>query len=76
MKGSFMSSTTEDMKTDYCDLFVRQTPVRGKYYEQAMRARRLVEIDRDLLEAVPSAQELNAALRSLVEAARHVNTAS
>ena len=45
MKGSFMSSTTEDMKTDYCDLFVRQTPVRGKYYEQAMRARRLVEID-------------------------------
>lgn len=47
--------------------------VRGKYYEQAMRARHLVEIDADLLEAFPTARELNAALRGLVAASRHVH---
>lgn len=68
-----MSSTTDDtMKDDYTDVFAGQTPVRGKYYEQAMRARRLVEIDADLLGAFPDAKELNAALRSLVEASRHI----
>ncbi|QTD44445.1 hypothetical protein [Ottowia testudinis] len=67
-----MSSTTDDMKSDYSDLFARQIPARGKYYEQAMRAKRMVEIDEDLLKAFPSAKELNAALRGLVEAARHV----
>lgn len=67
-----MSSTTDDMKSDYSDLFARQTPVRGKYYEHAMRAKRLVEIDEDLLKVFPNAKELNAALRGLVEAARHV----
>ena len=69
-----MNSTTDDMKGDYSDLFARQTPVRGKYFEQAMRAKRLVEIDADLLKVFPNAKELNAALRGLVEAARHVKT--
>lgn len=59
-------------KGDYSDLFARQMPVRGKYYEHAMRAKRMVEIDEDLLQAFPSAKELNAALRGLVEAARHI----
>jgi hypothetical protein len=68
-----MSSTTDDdMREDYTELFVCQQPVRGKYLERAMRAKRLVEIDADLLEAFPDARELNAALRSLVEASRHV----
>ncbi len=71
-----MSSTTDDMRSDYSDLFARQTPVRGKYYEQTMRARRMVEIDEDLLKAFPSAKELNAALRGLVEAARHVKVSA
>ncbi len=48
------------------------TSVRGKYYERAMRAKQLVKIDEDLLAAFPNAAELNAALRSLIEAARHV----
>ena len=68
-----MNSTTDDtMRDDYADVFASQVPVRGKYFEQAMRARRLVEIDADLLDAFPDAKELNAALRSLVEASRHV----
>ncbi|PAT32173.1 hypothetical protein CLI92_08320 [Vandammella animalimorsus] len=61
------------MQRDYSALFARQAPLRGKYFEQAMRAKRLVEIDADLLEAFPSARELNAALRNLVEASRHVH---
>ena len=72
-----MSSTTDDdMLDDYTTVFAQQPPVRGKHYEREMRAKRLVEIDADLLEAFPNAQELNAALRSLVEASRHVKQAA
>ncbi|MEJ7138891.1 hypothetical protein [Amphibiibacter pelophylacis] len=60
------------MSDDYSALFARQTPVRGKYYERALRQCNLVAIDPDLLEVFASAAELNAALRGLVEAARHV----
>jgi hypothetical protein len=48
--------------------------VRGKYYERAMRAKNMVQIDADLLQAFPNAAELNAALRSLVEASKHVRS--
>jgi hypothetical protein len=72
-----MSSTTDDdMRDDYSELFARQEPVLGKYYERAMRAKRLVEIDEDLLDAFPDARELNAALRGLVEASKHVKRAA
>jgi hypothetical protein len=71
-----MNPNSDDMKDDYSDLFAKQTPVRGKYYEQAMRAKRLVQIDEDLLKVFSNANELNAALRSLVEASRHVNVRS
>ena len=67
-----MSLNSDDMKDDYSELFASQTAVRGKYYERAMRAKQLVKIDEDLLAAFPNAAELNAALRSLIEAARHV----
>lgn len=70
------SSTDDDMLDDYSTVFARQNAVRGKFFEQAMRARRLVEIDADLLEAFPDARELNAALRSLIEASRHVKKAA
>jgi hypothetical protein len=50
------------------------TGVRGKYYERAMRAKNMVQIDADLLQAFPNAAELNAALRSLVEASKHVRS--
>jgi len=72
-----MSNTTDDdMRDDYTDVFARQEPVRGKYLERAMRSKHLVEIDADLLEAFPDARELNAALRSLVEASKHVKRAA
>ena len=70
------STTDDDMRDDYADLFARQESVRGKYYERAMRAKRLVEIDADLLEAFPDARDLNSALRSLVEATKHVKRAA
>jgi uncharacterized protein (DUF4415 family) len=70
------STTDDDMRDDYSDVFAQQTPRRGVYFERAMRAKRLVEIDADLLEAFANTQELNAALRSLVEASRHVKLAA
>lgn len=48
--------------------------IRGKYHERAMRAKNMVQIDADLLQAFPNAAELNAALRNLVEASKHVRT--
>ena len=72
-----MSNTIDDdMRDDYTDVFAGQQAVRGKYFERAMRSKRLVEIDADLLEAFPDARELNAALRGLVEAAKHVKRAA
>lgn len=67
-----MNHNSDDMKADYSADFGKQTPVRGKYFEQAMRAKRLVEIDEDLLLQFSDAKELNAALRSVVEASTHV----
>lgn len=67
-----MNHNSDDMKEDYSADFAKQTPVRGKYFEQAMRAKRLVEIDADLLSLFTDAKELNAALRSVVEASTHV----
>jgi uncharacterized protein (DUF4415 family) len=61
------------MKDDYSELFATQTPVRGKYYERAMRAKHLVELDQDVLEAFPTKVDVNAALRSLIEASKHVH---
>lgn len=72
-----MSNTSNGhMLDDYTDVFAAQQPVRGKYFERAMRSKGLVEIDADLLEAFPDARELNAALRGLVEAAKHVKRAA
>lgn len=73
-----MSDTTDsdDMRDDYSELFAQQTPVRGKYFERAMRGRNWVEIDADLLAAFSDARELNAALRGLVEASKHVKLAA
>ncbi len=65
---------TDDLRPEY-ELDYGQA-IRGKYYEHAMRAKRLVEIDQDLLDAFPDARELNAALRSLVEASKHVKRAA
>ena len=61
------------MQDDYSELFAGQTAVRGKYFETAMRAKRLVQIDEDVLKAFPTSYELNAALRGLLEASKHVH---
>ncbi len=70
-----MNANTDEMKDDYSEDFAKQTPVRGMYFERAMRAKRLVEIDEDLLPQFADAKELNAALRSVVEASKHVKRA-
>lgn len=70
-----MNHNSDDMKNDYSADFAKQTPVRGKYFEHAMREKRLVEIDADLLPQFSDAKELNAALRSVVEAAKHIKRA-
>jgi hypothetical protein len=68
-----MNPNSDDMKDDYSELFATQTPVRGKYYERAMRAKHLVELDQEVLEAFPTKADVNAALRSLMEASKHVH---
>ncbi len=68
-----MNSDSEAMRDDYSEVFAGQTGVRGQYFEAAMRAKRLVRIDEDILKAFPTTQELNAALRGLLEASRHVH---
>jgi hypothetical protein len=71
-----MNDAIDDMKDDYSEDIDRAiangTAVRGLYYERVMRAKRLVEIDEDLLPLFANAAELNAALRGAVEIARHV----
>ncbi len=68
-----MNPNSDDLKDDYSDLFATQTPVRGKYYELAMRAKHLVELDQEVLEAFPTKADVNAALRSLMEASKHIH---
>ena len=64
----------DDMKPEY-ELDYSQG-VRGKYYEQAMRAKSLVQLDADLLRVFPTAADVNAALRSVLEASKHVRLAA
>ena len=68
-----MNPNSDDMKDDYSELFATQTPVRGKYYERVMREKHLVELDQDVLDAFPTKADVNAALRSLLEASKHVH---
>lgn len=73
-----MPKVGDDMKDDYsaeiAAAIANGIAVRGKYYERAMRSKRLVEIDEDLLPHFPDAAALNAVLRAAVEIARHVKT--
>ena len=67
----------DEMRDDYSDVFeaarANGTLIRGKYYERAMREKQLVRIDEDVLAAFPTALELNAALRGIIEVSRHVH---
>ncbi len=67
------SDTTDTMRDDYTSLFANETPVRGKYYERAMREKGFVKLDPELMQAFPNNGEVNAALRGLVDAAKHVH---
>ena len=68
-----MNSNSDNMRDNYADSFAGQSGLRGKYFEAAMRAKRLVQIDEDVLKAFPTTEELNAALRGLLEASKHVH---
>lgn len=61
------------MRDDYSDLFAQATPVRGKYFERVMRERGYVKVDGELLNAFPSNSELNHALKSLIDASKHIH---
>jgi hypothetical protein len=67
------SDTLDTMRDDYTSLFTSVTPVRGKYYEQAMREKGFVKLEPELMQAFPNNGEVNAALRGLVDAAKHVH---
>jgi hypothetical protein len=68
-----MNNNIDDMRDDYSDIFATQTPVRGKYYEQAMRAKHLVKIDSDVLSLFPTAKDVNAALRGIAQVSQFVH---
>jgi hypothetical protein len=60
---------SDGMRDDYTDMFSNSTPMRGKYYEQAMREKGFVHLEPELMRAFPNNAEVNAALRSLVDGA-------
>lgn len=68
-----MSNTSDDMKDDYSAEFAAAiangTAVRGKYFG---RLNRVVQLDEDVFSAFPTAADVNAALRSVIEASKHV----
>jgi uncharacterized protein (DUF4415 family) len=68
-----MSNTSDDMKDDYSAEFAAAiangTAVRGKYLA---RFNRMVQLDEDVFSAFPTATDVNAALRSVIEASKHV----
>ena len=53
------------MKADYGDSL--GTGIRGKYFEAAIRSKGLARIDADLPEIFGSSEEINRALRSVVD---------
>ena len=62
-----------DMRGDYSDTFAGQAGVRGKYFEAALRVKRLMQIDEDTQKAFLATEELDAALRGLLEASSFVH---
>ena len=42
-----MNSDSDNMRADYADSLVGKAGMRGKYFEAAMRAKRMVQIDED-----------------------------
>ena len=73
MNATARPLTTEDGEVPLDIEFDYSQAVRGKYFERAMRIKNLVKIDDDILEAFPSSAELNAALRGLLEASKHIH---
>lgn len=49
--------------------------VRGKYLERTMREKGFVKVDDDIIKVFPTSSELNAALRGLIDASKHVHLA-
>ena len=64
-------TTNDDMRPEY--EFDYSNAVKGKYYEQAMRAKQLVKIDSDVLSLFPTAKDVNAALRGIAQVSQFVH---
>ena len=62
-----------DMRDDYSDTYAWQAGVRGKYFDAAMLAKRLIQIDEDTQKAFLATEELNAGLRGVIEASNHLH---
>ena len=62
-----------DMRDDYSDTFAGQAGVRGKYFEAALRVKRLMQIDEDTQKAFLATEELNAGQRGVIEASNHLH---
>jgi hypothetical protein len=72
MKTTVETTTVDDdMKAEYA--FDYTQGVRGKYFERAMRDKGFVRLEPELMQAFPNNSEVNAALRGLVNAAKHVH---
>jgi hypothetical protein len=68
-----MSNQPDEMKNDYSEDFAAAVAsgiaVCGKYLG---KANNIVKLDPDVSAAFPSAADVNAALRSVIEASKHV----
>jgi len=63
------SRTTDELRKEY-QLSELKNPIRGKHYLQATAGSNLVLLDPDVVQAFPSAEAVNGALRLLVNVAR------
>jgi hypothetical protein len=68
-----MSNRPDEMKDDYSEDFgaaiANGIAVRGKYLGKTSN---IVKLDPDVSAAFPSSADVNAALRSVIEASKHV----
>ena len=63
------SRKSDDLRSSY-DLAKLAHPVRGKYHDRAAAGSNLVLLDADVAAAFPTAEDVNTALRLLLNVAR------
>lgn len=63
------SRRTDGMRREY-NVGELRNPIRGKYYDRAMKDTTVIPLDPDVAEAFPDAKAVNDALRALLAVAR------